>query len=327
MENILKIVTAKLTECENYLSRVQYGSKSVQRGNSTSGERFNPGSSERLCSTTTLRDLEGKMCLSKHVSYEKELICFFLENQTTFNDFHMIMRSRTGKQLEVTFDEMSGNIYSLPYKGDVCEMYTETNVASIYVGKARYEEGKFAFFYIIGQNGISYWDNKKTLKDETPIIRIQDYSKPVKIFQILESTLKPPHKEDIYKKLEILSESCILHCKNGDIKANKLLLSQNSEFVFTRFTGITPYLHKEDSQNSLDLKEFSKEVVNQYIRFLITGNVDMETIFESMNESFYLASYLQSLDYIKFLYNIIRVNVGYIESKNIIIEIFSSDEK
>lgn len=319
MENIFKIVTEKLTECENHLT---------QRGNPTSGESFNPGSSERLCSTTTLRDLEDKMCLSKYVSYEKELICFFLENQTNLNDFHMIMRSRAGKQLEVVFDEMSGNIYSFPYKGnDICEMYTEKNVAAIYVGKARYEEEKFAFFYIIGQNGISYWDDKRTLKDETPIIRIQDYSKPTKIFQILESTLKPPHKEDIYKKLEILSESCIIHCKNGDIKANKLLLSQNSEFVFTRFTGINPYLYKEDTQNELDLKEFSKEVVNQYIRFLITGNVDTETILESMNESFYLASYLQSLDYIKFLYNIIRVNVGYIESKNIIIEIFSSDEK
>jgi hypothetical protein len=150
------------------------------------------------------------------------------------------------------------------------------------------------------------------------LLDIKDYS----MRGITGSFFKPPCKEDIYNKIEILSDNCVINCENGNIKINKLLLSQNSQFIFTRFTE-----YKGENPDSLDLKEYSKEVVNEYIRFLVTGNVNLEIVLENISESFYLSTYLQDYKYVNFLYELSYANIGFIETYNITREIFPSSKK
>jgi len=226
-------------------------------------------------------------------------LLFFIHSKDTIGTtIDMTAVSKRNKSVRLT--KSSGSIFSINLKG----VYKP----AIYVGMtaAGFTSSEYPFFYVYDTYGISYWDHIETEEDvENQLLLLNVRNKGFehkiedKKFDFSGILLCNPATEtkDVFENMEKLSD-CTLVCSNGEVKTSRFLLSQRSKYFLVYFTKYSNGL------NRFPMQTYKKEIIKEYLRFVLTGNIEIENIQDEITETLDFCNYIQDFEAMKYFYEL-----------------------
>jgi hypothetical protein len=233
-------------------------------------------------------------------------LLFFIHSMDTIGTT-IDMTPVTKRNKSVRLTKSSGSIFAINWKG----VYKP----AIYVGMANISYDQYAqntlseypFFYVYDTNGISYWDHitsEEDVENQILILRVRNkgfgHEMKDKKFDFSDILLCNPATEtkDVFENMEKLSD-CTLVCSNGEVKTSRFLLSQRSKYFLVYFTKYSNGL------NRFPMQTYKKEIIKEYLRFILTGNIEIENIQDEITETLDFCNYIQDFEAMKYFYELV----------------------
>lgn len=240
------------------------------------------------------------------IELKMDFLLFFIHSKDTIGTtINMTTLSKRNKAVKLT--RSSGSIFAINWKG-VYKPAIYVGMANISYDHDRYEKNtisEYPFFYVYDTYGISYWDNimseEDVEKSQILILRVRNngFSKEIKDKKLdfTDILLCNPATEtkDLFENMEKLSD-CTLVCSNGDLKTSRFLLSQRSKYFLVYFTKYS------NGQNRFPMQSYKKEIIKEYLRFVITGSIEIENVQEEITATLDFCNYIQDFEAMKFVY-------------------------
>jgi hypothetical protein len=222
-------------------------------------------------------------------------------------DDRVCIRARSGAFCEVELDIHSGSIFN--------RIFSDSRI-SIYLGTGSYVNATFvnATFLVIGDNGISYWDNIRSFDDAVkygelyldvegkPITLLQNVSKRIKLLNF--SNVMKKHQDASDKASDLLSDSmdilsdAVIQCNDGDVKIVRYMLAKDSEFFLHMF--------RYAPESRVFKLNFDKIIVQTYIDYLLNlfGARDMsyDKICEEVSTMIEFGVFVQDFHFVRGVY-------------------------
>jgi hypothetical protein len=202
-------------------------------------------------------------------------------------------------EIDIELDLLSGTIYDIE------------SLIGIYVGMGNMpnkgiekmsNKNKCPYFFIRGKRGLLSWmdgsyEDLKHKENRFPISLLQNvYPKKTNIN--FEQFL--PQKQEIYEQYHKFLDTRI-RCSDGEMDVNRYLLSKKSYYFMTYFTKYV----KSTSQlkSEIPVIDFSKVFMEEYIRFLVLKDIDVDKIEGNVEEWIKFGSFIQDFKFVKYIYD------------------------
>lgn len=264
---------------ENYLDFVIYCKENIHE--------FNPNNLVEPHKNTDI----------PHSDFEVSLVMFLLQKDRP--EQQEFLCPYWNKIRKITLNQWTGRVYKR-----IAFNYLKTG-GIIYLGQ---DENKNHFFYDSSDDVLVYYTDLNT--DELIaeqkfefIIQSNIYVPPVKLdlkFAVNDmQRLRTPRKKKISRIRDFLFD-CEIECSDGCVKANRWHLCMLNDFFYT-------YISRYSNSNErLYLKEFSSNVLQEYLNFSLEPNdVNKTIIYENPTETLKLGMFLQDYKFVKYVYDLI----------------------
>jgi hypothetical protein len=228
--------------------------------------------------------------------FKTAMLMFFMDSKHK-EGTEIEMASKAGFMKKVRLCKKSGCIFAMNMKG--------TPRPAIFLGISSFNffglshnPVEYSSFYVFDEIGFSYLDYIITEKDVEKYQLLLNVKQLKFNFSNILSSVEPTTQEDLFENMEKLSD-CLLVCSNGQVKTSRLLLSQRSKYFFVYFTRYST------EQNIFPMLDYKKEIVREYLRYLITNEVVIENIHEEISEVFEFANFIQDFKYMEYIYEMV----------------------
>jgi hypothetical protein len=243
------------------------------------------------------------------------------------------IKSKAGRIFEVTLDLNSGLVFDRVKNREGFILYLGMGIFKI--PHHPFIEYKYPAFLLRGDHGVSYWDDILDIEciDESEISKSKLSSigniNPKKRFldfgKLINKNQKNFQKSDLLlsESMDILSDA-VIHCRDGDVKIVRFLLSKDSEFFL--------HLFRYESQKREFNMNFDKEVVKTYMERHLYGSgirtPNAEKICDDVMQYIEFGFFVQDIFFVRFIYELVSDfcdNENILELNKVIENIVSFD--
>ena len=230
--------------------------------------------------------------------YLDALIILFTFNQTKDLKESVPMVSKSKRVRNVRTNPCSGNFYLMERWGEI--------VAAMYVGEEilnfKDSEGFefYSFFFVLGDDGISFWPDITFDKIRSSLYLIHTIVPKKLCLDPLSITNVDGEK--IFENMESFAD-CTLCCKDGKLRTSKLLLAQKSPFFFTLFAKYNNGNVFATHGNEIPIN-FNSNVVYEFLRYALCGKVDLEKIQDNVIDCLIFGDFIQDTGFVKVVYEL-----------------------
>lgn len=242
------------------------------------------------------------------------------------------IKSKAGRIFEVRMDLNSGLVFDRVKNREGFILYLGMGIFKL--PHHPFTEFNYPAFLLRGDHGISYWDDIVDIEciDESEISKYKLSSIgnmiPKKRFldfgKLISKNQKNFQNTDLLlsESMDILSDA-VIHCRDGDLKIVRFLLSKDSDFFL--------HLFRYESQKREFNMNFDKEVVKTYMeRHLYCGILtpNVEKICDDVIQYIEFGFFVQDIFFVRFIYELVSDfcdNENILELNKVIENIVSFD--